>query len=170
MSGAKREVYRLLDTNGDGTGTKNAVGDYASVSTPFYFQDTTKNVHINRLLVQIEDSGAFATDGYGAIAGGTVTNGVLIGIFNAAGELLNDLTDGISIKSNNDWARVCFDMKLENWASGNGAIHARWTFANAGHPILLIKGDYLACVLNDNFTGLVSQYFKVQGWSGKGIT
>ncbi len=168
--GVKREVYRLLDTNGDGTGTKNAVGDYSSVSTDFFIQDATKVFYINRLLVQIEDTGAFATDGYGAIAGGTVTNGISVNVYDPDGNVLNDLTDGVMIKSNNDWARVCYDLKLENWASGNGAIHARWTFANAGHPIRLGQGDRLGVTLNDNFTGLVTQYFKVQGWSGKGIT
>jgi hypothetical protein len=163
----KREVYRVLDTNGDGTGTKNAVGNYSSTPTVFYIQDTTKTFYVNRMLIQLEDAGAFATNDYGAGTG--LTNGISINIYDSTGAVLNDLTDGIPIKSNNDWARVCYDLKLENWATGNGAIHARWTFANAGHPIILKQGDRLGLTLNDNFTGLVSQYFKVQGWSGVGV-
>ena len=164
MVSVKREVYRVLDTNGDGTGTKNAVGNYLSTPTDFYIADSDKTFYINRMLVQVEDSGAFATDGYGAGSG--LTNGITVNIYNSSGTVLNDLTDDVPIMSNNDWARVCYDLKLENWASGNGAIHARFTFVNAGQPIVLRQGDRLGLTLNDNFTGLVSQYFKVQGWSG----
>ena len=162
----KREVFRLLDTNYDGTGTKNAVGDYASTETHFGITDPNHHFHINRMLVQIEDSGAFTTDGYGAIAGGTITNGIVVKLVDANEETVVDFTDGVSIKSNNDWARVCYDVKLENWASGNGAVHVRWTFKNAGYPILVAKGHHFEVSLNDNFTGLVSQYFMVEGFSG----
>ncbi len=166
MVSMKREVYRLLDTNYDGTGTKNAVGDYSSTMTHFGITDPNRHFHINRMLVQIEDAGAFATNGYGAIAAGVITNGVKVQLVNENEELMVDFTDGVFIKSNNDWARACYDVKLENWATGNGAIHVRWTFRNAGYPIRVDKGHHFEVVLNDNFTALVSHYFMVEGFSG----
>ena len=163
----QREIYRVLDTNYDGTGTKNAVGDYSSTETHFGIADPNKHFHLSRMLVQIEDSGAFTTNGYGAIAAGTITNGIKVLLVDANEEMMVDLTDGVSIKSNNDWARVCYDVKLENWASGNGAVHVRWTFTNAGYPLRVDKGHHFEVVLNDNFTGLVTQYFVVEGYQGQ---
>ncbi len=163
--GVGRELYRALDTVGNGTGTKNAVGDYSSTETHFNITDPNQHFYITRLLVHIEDTGSFTTAGYGAISAGTITNGIKIHIQDPALNELIDLTDGLPITSNNAWGRVCYDIKLENWASGNGAIHARWTFTNAGHPLRIDKGHHFAAVLNDDFTGLVSQYFFVEGFT-----
>jgi hypothetical protein len=159
----RREIFRVLDTVGDGTGVTNAIGDYSSTETSFRITDPDKHFYITRMLVQIEDSGSFATSGYGALAG--LTNGIHVHVSDANEVVDNDLTDQLPIKSNNDWARVCYDLKLENWASGNSAVHARWTFTNAGHPIRVEKNHHFEVVLNDNFTGLVSHYFFAQGFS-----
>jgi len=159
----QKEVYRMLDTAGDGTGTTNASGDYSATVTDFYITDPNTPFYIHRMLIQVEDAGAFATSGYGALAG--LSTGIDVLQLDPSGNIQVSYTDSHLIKSNNDWARKCYDVKLENWATGNGAIHVRWTFARSGEPIRIAKDYSFVVRLNDNFTGLVTHYFMVEGHS-----
>ena len=57
-------------------------------------------------------------------------------------------------------------MQVLAWGAGNDQLIARWTFSKAGRPIRLVgdNNERLEVVLNDDFTGLVHQYFVVQGY------
>lgn len=69
---------------------------------------------------------------------------------------------------NTSWvyqAAMCYDVQLLAWGSGNDLVAARWTFANSGRPLVLRgnDGDRLELILRDDFTGLISQTFMIQG-------
>lgn len=159
-----RIFSRYLDTNGIGTGTKNANGDYSTVSDIFYIQPPAGTQYeINRMIVEIEDTAGFQAEEYGNL-GAALTNGITVREQNGDGTVI-DLTDGIPIKTNAGWGALCYDVDLKTWGAGDEVLLVRWTFATAGNPLFLNGDslDRLEVILNDNFTGLVEHYFLVQG-------
>jgi hypothetical protein len=161
-------ISRFLDTVGDGSGTKNAIGDYSGAVEEFKIVPGADEIFvINRLIAQIRDNGVFSASTYGAIAGG-LTNGVVIRLKDSGGTKL-DLCDGLPIKTNAEWARVCYDTQLLTWGAGDSFISVRWTFSRSGTQVWLdnSRGDYLSVDLNDDLTTLESQYFLVQGFNYK---
>lgn len=163
-AGATTNIFRYLDTAGDGSGTKNAVGDYSGGEEEFYIAPAADEVMLlYRMLVLIEDGSAISSEKYGGLT--ALSTGIEVKIIRGASTLVNDLTDGIVIQSNADWARNCYDATPDETGSGNNLYKVRWTFANSGKPIRLdgALGDRLVVFLNDDLSGLVSHYFKVDG-------
>ena len=167
-------IYRYLDTNGDGTGTKNAIGNYtgedgtleipAEGVTSFFIQPAPGEIfRIQRMIVNVHDAQKFKPEEYGNLT--ALTNGIFVRVSNNGTTL--DLTDGVPVKTNGSWGALCFDAELYSAAAGNGDyLRVRWTFAASGYPIRLVgdNNDRLEVVLNDNFTGLLDHYFQVQGY------
>ena len=56
-----KAISRFLDTAGDGSGTKNANGNYASAADDFYFTAKRK-CEIHRLIIEIEDTKGMEPD------------------------------------------------------------------------------------------------------------
>jgi hypothetical protein len=163
-------LYRNLDTNGDGTGSKDATGDYSSTAAVFYIQPPTEKIYlIERMIVHVEDSGSFDSGAYGN--GITLTNGIVVRISDDSGVIV-DLTDGMPILSNGSWVRQCYDVQVHPFGSGNEHMGVRWTFRKAGQPLKLVgeKTQKLEIVLNDNFSGLVGHQFQIQGRVTGGYT
>lgn len=168
---SERELYRVLDTNGDGTGTKSAIGDYSSGGlgeTIFYIQPPSSEIfHIARMIVSYSDAAGMSAVEYGNTAA-ALTNGITLRKSDDNG-VITDLTAGLPIKSNAEWGRHCYDVDLKTWSTGNEFIVVRWTFTKdtgeSDGRISLdgIKNERLEIVLNDDFTGLVDQYFLVRG-------
>jgi hypothetical protein len=156
-------LFRNLDTAGDGSGTKNATGNYAS-DTPFYITPgwARHRFIIHRVLYYIEDD-AIGIDlsTYGGIT--ALTTGVLVRVTRKDGTVF-DLTDGVPIKTNGDIARICYDLDISTFPANNNYVIGRWTFAKSGAPIVLNFGDRLEFVMRDNLTTLVAHYFMVQGY------
>lgn len=155
---------RFLDTNGDGTGTKIANGDYSSEQEIFYCQPGAGEIlRVARMLVYIEDLGNIAIEDYGAI--NALSNGVVVRVQNDSGTIL-DLTDGLPVKSNGNWARFCYDFTITAFGAVNNAITARWTFTKAGQFIRLVgdNNERLEVVLNDDLDGLIDHTFIIQGY------
>ena len=166
---------RHLDTNGDGTGTKNAIGDYSSTAEIFYIQPPSGQIfRINRMMVLVRgDKSTFYTDSYGSRA--ILSNGIVVRAQNDSGTLI-DLTDNVPILTNGNWGRFCFDSEVYPAATGNNDtyLRVRWTFGRAGYPIRLVgaNSERLEVVLNDDFSlnsggssnPLVEHYFVVQGY------
>ena len=159
-----------LDTNGDGTGTKNAVGDYSSAAELFKVtansadrtEARTDTLRIHRMMVSIEDATAPDADGYGG--GSALTNGVTIGIYNNSDVLRVNLTDGITIKTNAEWGRLAGpDAVPQTYGTGINYVTVRWSFDKFGGPIELKGGESLGVSLNDSFTFLTGHYFVAQG-------
>ena len=154
------DLYTFLDTNGDGTGTKNAIGDYSGGQN-FYFTcpETATSVDIYRMIVYVEDSGNFSSAGYGNLS--ALTNGIQIRQ-EKEGETI-DMTNSQEVKTNAEWSKFCYDVTYISFGSGNNALSIRWTFRNSGSPVKLDPGEKFIVYLEDNLTGLVQHTFQIQG-------
>lgn len=155
---------RYLDTNGDGTGTKNANVN-GSVTPVDYFIQADPNgknkLFLARMIVHIEAAGTITASGYGNLA--VLTNGITLQHQDADDNVIRDITDGIPIKSNGGWRRQCYDGARAPWGSGNETFSARYTFAETGELIVLKPGEKLVITINDDLSTLVQHYFNVQG-------
>lgn len=159
-----KSLARYLDFNGDGTGGKNANGNYASAADILYIQPPAGyTFHIARMIVEIEDTGVMRAEYYGS-TNGALTNGIQVREQDDSGTI-NDLTDGVPIKTNAGWGSQCYDVDVKSWGAGNEVLLVRWTFAASGAPIVLdgANNERLEVVLNDDLSGLVEHRFMVQG-------
>ena len=164
-------IYRFLDTNGNGTGTKNAVGNYSPAgdgATPFYYEvPVGKNrVEIHRMVFDLTDTAGIQQDEYGN-TGGALVNGFTFQVIDTDGStVLLDMCDSVAIKTNGDWGRYCYDVNLLDWGTSpaNQSVQVRWTWARAGQPIILDEGQRVQVTLNDDFTGLIEHYFMLHGF------
>lgn len=166
---------RHLDTDGDGTGTKNAIGDYSSTEEIFYIQPSSTQVfRITRMMVLVRgDKNSFYTDSYGSRT--SLTNGIVVRTHDDSGILIN-LTDNVPVKTNGNWGRFCYDSEVYPANTGNTDtyLRVRWTFEKSGYPIRLdgSNNERLEVVLNDDFSlnsggsnsELVEHYFVAQGY------
>lgn len=148
--------WRFLDTAGNGTGTKNATGNYTS--TRFYLQPPTGAVYdVSRLIVSVEDAAVITPTLYGAV---TITNGVLIR--RVSGSTIITLTDGISVTNNLGWRHFC-QVTQTNIGGVTNQLQAVCDFAV---PIRLSgdQSERLEALLADDFSGLDGHYFVVEGF------
>ena len=163
-------IFRYLDTVGDGSGTKDAVGNYSDAGlgqTDFILQPPVGSVFmLTRLLWSLADSGAMNSGGFGS--GSALTNGIEIFKIQDATTVL-DVTDGLPIKTNGDWVRLCYDLDLHDFGPGNNYLSARFTFLKSG-AIISLSGNNLEKLvvrLHDDMSGLAGQFFNVQGHTAK---
>lgn len=156
-------LNRYLDTNGDGTGTKNANTNAAGT---FYIQPSSSQTFIiNRLTVVVEDVGALVASGYGALA--AMTTGIGLSLVGTGPLGTIDLLDGIKVKRHYDWLNLPHkaphvDTTILGGVSNNIFI-AEIVFPEP----LVLNGKYAqslqASIPNENLTGLVSHYFIARG-------
>ena len=154
----------FADTNGNGTGTKNANGDYSGAVEAFYIQPPAGTIYrVHRMIASLEDTSGMTPEEYGNLAA-ALGNGIEVMVKDDSGTLV-DLTDGVPITTNAQWGRMCYDVDLKTWGASNELLVARWTFAKSGAAIVL-DGNHngrLEILLNDDLQGLISHYFLVQG-------
>lgn len=163
MSRKVTHIYQYADTNGNGSGTTNAIGNYASGQKFFITPQNVGEIYIiNRVIIFLEDDANFASGGYGGLA--TLGTGISVDLYWKNGAVVTSLSGGINVKNNSDWARLCYDVDYDSFPAGNNYLHARWTFAKSGHPLALEYGDEVRINMNDDLTGLVSHYFMFQGF------
>ncbi len=153
-------LYQYLSTNGDGTGTDDAVGNYTT-PTEFYIQDTTQYLLLERMIVYVEDFGRMDSGAYGNAI--TLTNGIRLEVQESDGTLVRDLMATRPIEHNTDWQGKCHDLTPSGWGSGNEAYSVRWTFGKSKKSLILAPGQKLVLILEDNFTGLEHHLFQIQG-------
>lgn len=160
------QLIRPLDTNGDGTGTVNANGNYASAAEDFYIQPADGEIlQINRMIVTVEDTSGFSAVEYGNTAA-ALTNGINIKVVYGTDGVTNNFTSLFPIKANSHWGSYCYDVDLKTWSTGNEFLLVRWTFGHTGQRIRLTgkDNDRFVVTLNDDLSGLVSHLFIVQGF------
>lgn len=160
----KPNIAQYLDTNGDGTGNIDAIGDYSLTPTEFYIQPPAGSVYeLRRVIVTIEDTGSIDSGGYGNNSS-PLTNGISVEC-RIEGQPVRTLTAQLPVTRTADWNSLCFDGDVINFGSGNQFYVARWTFTNDGDPIRLTENDVLAFKFNDNLTsqGLVGHRFLIKG-------
>ena len=158
-----RTFHRYLDTVGNGSGEKNAIGNYSEEPIRFQFRPEFA-VEVNRLIVTIADRGQFDAGFYGnniELADGIRV--VLARADSAEGHV--DLLDGEPVRSNYQWARTCFDVNYIDFGLGVNAVVVRWTFDKAGDGIQVdgLSGDGFCVDLSDDFSGLEEHRFMIQG-------
>jgi hypothetical protein len=157
-------ISRFLDTNGDGTGTENFIGSH--LATTAYIQPaTTEIIRLTRLIVSIEDGTGIKSGLYGGLS--ALTNGITITQTDDSGTLV-DFTDGVPIKTNAQWGQLCYDVSWHAWSASptEEMVLVRYTFSRMGQDVRLngANAAKLQVNLNDNFTGLLSHRFLVQGY------
>ena len=143
--------------------TINAIGNYATTERfKITCEPGSRQLHIYRMIIYIEDVGAFKSAKYGVDI--DLTEGIHVKAHAADDSVLADLTAATPVKTNAQWGSLCYDVRLNTYGTGNnGALTVRWTFNNAGAPVSLSEGEYLAVDLKDDFTGLVTHNFMAQG-------
>ena len=152
---------RYMDTIGDGSGVKNAIGDYASTPTIFKIKPRPSEIfHVHRLIPFLQDSGSLDTASYGN--GIILTAGIEIKVVDDSG-VLWDITDGVPIKSNAAWKKLCFDENISEYGQGDESGSWRYTFDKDGDHIVLdgANGGELQASFGDSFAQLVEHYFRV---------
>lgn len=156
-------ISRYLSDDGTVTGNKNANGNYAGAVEEFYIEPAAgESYTLTRMIVSFEDAGGMQAQEYGNI-GSALTNGIEVKVVNEDDTVIMDLTDGVPVKTNSQWARLCYDVDVKSWGSGNDLCVVRWTFTKSGDAIYLEEGQRLVVYLNDSLVGLISHYFLVQG-------
>ena len=154
-------IYQYLATS---TGGTNAIADYSTGMSFAITPTSTQDFRIERMMIHIQDTGAFAAEEYGNL-GSALTNGVKIRVMNSTG-VKYDLTGDLPVKTNAQWGRQCYDVRIDTWGVGDEFLSARWTFSKGGYPLRLdgTKGEYLEAYLTDTCTGLNEHNFYVNGY------
>ena len=154
---------RPMSSNGLPTGDTNIKG-VASLGAPLdYYIEALEGERllVSRFMIHIVDGGVIDSGTYGN--GIILTNGIQL--FHRRSGIDFDITGGMPIKINPDWARLCYDTRRSSYGSGNETLNARWTLTKYGtkYGIILEEGDRLGIRLRDNLSGLVEQTIIANG-------
>ena len=118
-------TLRLMDTVGDGTGDKLAIGNYSDAGvglTSFkYIPTPGATIRIKHMITTIVDGGPANGDNYGG--GITLANGIEIWFHTALGET-EPVTQSLPIKKNMDWSRLGAHIDLSDFQTGNNYVQA----------------------------------------------
>lgn len=155
-------IYKWMDNVGDGSGYSN-MNHENSASAAFAAYVATENCLIERLIVSMEDTTGMQAQEYGNL-GSALAVGWKFLVLDESSATACDLTDGVPITTNAEIGQTCYDVDVKSWGSGNELLLARWTFTRAGQAIFLPKGYRVKVPLADDFTGLISHRFQVQGY------
>jgi len=156
---ATRYFSRFLSSDGTTSGTK----DMSTTADEYYIQDSTQSLDIYRMLVCYQDGGGGNVAEYGNL-GSALSTGIEVKVIRRNGtSVLLDLTDGVPVKSNGEWARLCYDYQQIGHGAGDDIFAVRWTFTNGGSPIRLEPGQSLRMIINDDLSLLTTHFAIVQG-------
>jgi hypothetical protein len=141
-------------------------GDYSDLGagqTIFFYQPPSdKKFFAHRMIIWIKDAGNPDADKYGNNI--TLANGIQVRIQNDSGTV-NALTKS-NVKTNGEWAVLCYDVKELAFGVGDVMIVVRWSFDRAGIPLSIygLENERLEVVLNDDFSDLTGHRMMVQGY------
>lgn len=162
-SGSQKELlFMRLDTNGDGTGTQDMAVDASLSPIKYFIKPPAGEVwRVARWMLYVQDTKGFDVGLWGN--GVVLTNGIVPKIKQNGVE--RNMTP-MAIKSSGNIAEMAYDMTLHTFGSADDILVARWTFTKAGQYLRLDGdlGDELQVIINDDLTGLSSQYVQIQGY------
>ena len=160
-------VLRGLDTVGDGSGTKDFIGNYSVTPTQAKIKPELYQVFIlTEFIVQYSDAGKFQQGVYGSLAT-ALPNGIIIGAYDKNDNLIFSLSNGTPIKTNDIWLHEGYHVALQEWGTATTTTLTATFDAVAFGTNFALNGrnqEYLKVTLQDDFTGLIDQNFLVKGF------
>ncbi|MEE8262770.1 MAG: hypothetical protein V3R83_09940 [Gammaproteobacteria bacterium] len=157
---------RALDQNGDGTGSKDATGDYSVTPTTFRICPPLNQVfRITAFHVFYQDQPGWKAEEYGAAP--ALSIGIKMNL-TTAGQTVQgmDFGDGFRFKSNGDWAKLFTHSEFIEMGGGDEFAHNIWMIEETGHELQLTGASQhcLTMSLNDDFSFLTAQAFIAEGY------
>ncbi|MCP4660978.1 MAG: hypothetical protein GY856_36720 [bacterium] len=165
-SGTVQELlHRYLDTVGDGSGTKNAAVDHSGAAEEYMLEPPDDIFRVTKLWVFIRDGAAFNANGYGGISASPLTNGINVKVKDSSGDVL-DLLHAVPVKCNAHWLHHGTMETLSPFGTGDDLMVVTLDFAATGTVVRLNSAldEYLAVILEDDFSALVEHYFVAEGF------
>ena len=154
----KQMFSRYLSSDGTTSGVK----DMSTTADTYYFTATAP-CKIYRMIVTYTDGTGAVISEYGNL-NAALSTGIEVKLVRSGGAVLVDLTDGVPVKTNGDWIRLCYDYSFQNHGNGDDYFGVRWTFANSGKPLVLAETDRLEFIVGDDLTELTAHYAVIQGF------
>ncbi len=158
--------FTFLDTNGDGTGVKNAIGDYSGGAVDFkYIRPIGEagKCFVNGLTVHLHMTAQFSPDVYGDNMTGKLINGLRFLIKDENGNIDRDLTDGLPIKMNAHWSRFGAIHGTEEGVGGDKFFKVSLGTSREARTLSLAPKWSFVAELNDDFSGLLGHTFLLRG-------
>lgn len=161
-----RLIYRFLDTNGDGTGAVDMIGDYSPPNETAFFTLADEPLIISLLVITMvgvaKDMEPVA---YGSLP--ALLNGINIALRDDQGALQQGIVRGGELVRNNRiLAELGFTVDyVSDTKSGVGQTTCRFLFDEGGAPLFLPLGWTLGLELNDDMAGLVHHKAIVHGFA-----
>lgn len=154
-------LNKQFDTVGNGTGTKNAIGNYSAEAQSFKITvPANKTYSLENLKIYMASSSAFTTSGYGSSLA-NITNGWTIKVRKDG--VLTDILDGMVIKSNYDLEGIATSINRVSFSGLEDGFVVTVSFSEYGIPFYLKAAEYIEIVLNDDFSGLTKHQFIIKG-------
>jgi hypothetical protein len=156
-------LLRFLDTNGDGTGTKLANGNYSGTPEIFFIKPPVDQIFaVTEILIHISDALNFTISGFASRS--ALTNGLMIEA-KRNGTTVFDLTDGEPLKTNPQLTHLTSQVNILDFIAGENSMILGFNANNFGTALHLNGrlNDTLEIILNDDFTSLDDFHFIVHG-------
>lgn len=167
-------ICRYLDTVGDGTGTKNATGDYTIATgtpTDFFIAPAVGTRYlIRQLAIVVADNANFTSTTYG---GGTaLATGYAIEHQTDDATVLTDFTNGVPVRTNGSlihFGELSLPASTDWDAGASQTLRAvldfgAWSGDNSGLILNGTSNERLTIPFtNDDCSALTGHYFIVQG-------
>jgi len=163
-------ISRHLDTVGDGSGLKDAVGDYSTTPTTFRIENYNSDMFmvLRTFDMYIQGAGDFLPGNYGGVP--ELTNGISISVNRDS--MVVDLTNGQPIIHTCCLSRLFHEVQYNlnsSWEPGDPLIEENWISATwrflrrHGTGVVLHTGDSFEVRVSDDLTGLTAHRFMVYG-------
>lgn len=157
-------LIRFLDTNGDGTGVKNAIGNYAVTAEEFFIQPPAGVVYvITEFLIHLADAANFSVTGFGSRT--ALTNGIIMQTKRGAMVVL-DLNDGIIPLTNPQLLHLSHRAQILDFPGGGNSMTISFSVLDFQVPLILdgAMDDALVVTLHDDFSTQDDFHFIVHGY------
>lgn len=144
-----------------GLGTDNANGDFSSLPGHFcMFPNVKREFIVEKIIVSIQATGVVKSDRYGTDM--QLANGIKVGLFDSNGQL-QDLLDGVTIMTNQDWERLTGNIRVPPFTPTNG-LTVVWDLPSSA-VMSFKRSEFIAVTLNDDFKDLDGHFFLCEGRS-----
>lgn len=149
-------LFRYLDTVGNGSGTKNATGDYSGAAERFLIAPALDEIFlVEHLILVLEAEATLDNSSFGRFVL-PLTNGIFFRVRDLNDTVVTDLTDGVPVKTTFDFAKYGIDARYHAFGEANDQWVVKWDLVDSGQPLILDgRADYrhnLNMELNDDFS------------------